>query len=167
MQKITTFLWFNNNAEEAMEFYCSIFKNSKIVSIDRYRERPAGAPADIPWPEGRVLTGVFELEGQQYMALDGGPLFPFSESISLLVDCEDQAEVDYFWEKLSAGGEEGPCGWLKDKFGLSWQVVPAAYTKMMKDPQGTPAQKEAMMSALFKMKKLDIAQLKQAYQQAK
>lgn len=164
MQKITTFLWFNNNAEEAMNFYCSVFKNSKIVSIDRYGPRPAGAPADIPWPEGKVLTGVFELEGQQYIALDGGPQFPFTEAISLLVDCKDQDETDYFWEKLSAGGEKGVCGWLKDKFGLSWQVVPADYNRMMKDPKGTPAQKEALMSALLKMTKLDIKALREAYE---
>ncbi len=147
-----------------MNFYCSVFKNSKIVSIDRYGPRPAGAPADIPWPEGKVLTGVFELEGQQYMALDGGPQFPFTEAISLLVDCKDQEEIDYFWEKLSAGGEKGVCGWLKDKFGLSWQVVPADYDRMLKDPKGTPAQKEALMSALLKMTKLDIKALRAAYE---
>ena len=166
MQKITTFLWFDNNAEEAMKFYCSVFKHSKIVSIDRYGPRPAGAPAEIPWPEGKVLTGVFELEGQEYMALDGGPQFSFTEAISLLVDCKDQDEIDYFWEKLSAGGEKGVCGWLKDKFGLSWQVVPADYNRMMKDPKGTPAQKEALMSALLKMTKLDIKALREAYEKA-
>ncbi len=164
MQKITTFLWFNNNAEEAMKFYCTVFKNSKIVSIERYGPRPAGAPTEIPWPVGKVLTGLFELEGQQYMALDGGPQFPFTEAISLLVDCKDQDEIDYFWEKLSAEGEKGVCGWLKDKFGLSWQVVPADYDRMMKDPKGTPAQKEALMSALLKMTKLDIKALREAYE---
>ena len=163
MQKITTFLWFNNNAEEAMDFYCSVFKNSKIVSIDRYGPRPAGAPANIPWPEKGVLTGVFELEGQQYMALDGGPQFPFTEAISLNVDCKDQAEIDFFWEKLSEGGEKGVCGWLKDKFGLSWQITPADYWKWMNDPKGTPAQKQAMMGALLQMKKLDIKALREAY----
>ncbi|MEX1247482.1 MAG: VOC family protein [Anaerolineales bacterium] len=166
MQKITTFLWFNDKAEEAMKFYTSIFKNSKIVSIDRYGKRPEGAPAEIPWPEGKVLTGVFELDGQQFMALDGGPQFPFTEAISLLVDCKDQAEIDYFWEKLTAGGQEGPCGWLKDKFGVSWQVVPSEYGRMMADPKGTPAQKEAMMSALLQMKKLDIKALREAYENA-
>lgn len=164
MQKITTFLWFKDNAEEAMNFYCSVFKNSKIVSIERYGPRPAGAPADIPWPEGKVLTGVFELEGQQFMALDGGPEFSFTEAISLLVDCKDQAEIDYFWEKLTAGGEEGPCGWLKDKFGLSWQIVPADYERMMSDPTATPAQKQAVMNVFFQMKKLDIKALREAYE---
>jgi predicted 3-demethylubiquinone-9 3-methyltransferase (glyoxalase superfamily) len=164
MQKITTFLWFDNNAEEAMNFYCSVFKNSKIISIDRYGKRPAGAPADIPWPEGKVLTGVFELDGQQYMALDGGPQFPFTEAISLLVDCKDQEEIDYFWEKLSAGGEKGVCGWLKDKFGLSWQVVPADYDRMLRNPKSTAAQKDALMSAVLKMTKLDIKALREAYE---
>ena len=163
MQKITTFLWFNNNAEEAMKFYCSVFKNSKIVSIDRYGERPSASPEGIPWPEGKVLTGVFELDGQQFMALDGGPQFSFTEAISLLVDCKDQEEIDYFWEKLSDGGEEGPCGWLKDKYGLSWQIVPAAYDRMMRDPKSTPAQKQAVMNALFKMSKLVIKDLEDAF----
>ena len=167
MGKITTFLWFDNNAEEAMNFYCSVFKNSKIVSIDRNGPRPAGASADIPWPEDGVLTGVFELEGQQYMALDGGPQFPFTEAISLNVDCKDQAEIDFFWEKLSEGGEKGVCGWLKDKFGLSWQITPADYWKWMNDTKGTQAQKQAMMSALLQMTKLDIKALREAYDHAK
>jgi predicted 3-demethylubiquinone-9 3-methyltransferase (glyoxalase superfamily) len=166
MQKITTFLWFNDKAEEAMNFYCSIFKNSKIVSIDRYGERPSGSPEGIPWPEGKVLTGVFELDGQQFMALDGGPQFPFTEAISLLVDCTDQEEIDYIWEKLTYGGEEGPCGWLKDKYGLSWQIVPADYDRMIKDPKSTPAQKQAVMHAMFQMKKLDVKALREAYEKA-
>jgi predicted 3-demethylubiquinone-9 3-methyltransferase (glyoxalase superfamily) len=167
MQKITTFLWFDDKAEEAMNFYCSVFRNSKIVSIDRYGKRPAGSPEGIPWPEGKVLTGVFELDGQQFMAIDGGPQFPFTEAISLLIECKDQADLDYYWEKLTGdGGEEGPCGWLKDKFGLSWQVVPEDYNRMIKDSKGTPAQKEAMMNALFQMKKLDIKALQDAYEKA-
>jgi len=166
MQKITTFLWFDDKAEEAMNFYVSLFKNSRIVSITRYGDPPPGAPT--PWPKGKVLTGVFELEGQTFMALDGGPQFPFTEAISLYVNCETQGEIDDLWTKLTAdGGQEVQCGWLKDRFGVSWQIVPSAYEEMMNDPRGTPAQKEAMMAALLKMIKLDIAQLKQAYEQAK
>jgi predicted 3-demethylubiquinone-9 3-methyltransferase (glyoxalase superfamily) len=119
MQKITPFLWFNDNAEEAMNFYVSIFKNSRIVSVSRYGDGGRG-------PKGQVMTGTFELEGQRFMALNGGPLFKFTEAISLFVDCEGQPEVDSLWEKLSAGGEKSRCGWLKDKFGVSWQVIPKA-----------------------------------------
>ena len=165
MQKITTFLWFDDKAEEAMKLYVSIFRNSRIVSITRYGDPPPGAPAH--WPKGKVLTGVFELDGQTFMALDGGPLFPFTEAISLYVSCQTQNEVDDLWAKLIAdGGQEVQCGWLKDKFGVSWQIIPTAYEEMMNDPQGTPAQKEALMSALLKMKKLDVAQLKRAYEQS-
>ena len=165
MQKITTFLWFDDKAEEAMKLYVSIFRNSRIVSITRYGDPPPGAPAH--WPKGKVLTGVFELEGQTFMALDGGPLFPFTEAISLYVSCQTQNEVDDLWAKLTAdGGQEVQCGWLKDKFGVSWQIIPTAYEEMMNDPQGTPVQKEALMSALLKMKKLDVAQLKRAYEQS-
>ena len=165
MQKITTFLWFDDKAEEAMKLYVSIFRNSRIVCITRYGDPPPGAPAH--WPKGKVLTGVFELEGQTFMALDGGPLFPFTEAISLYVSCQTQNEVDDLWAKLTAdGGQEVQCGWLKDKFGVSWQIIPTAYEEMMNDPQGTPAQKEALMSALLKMKKLDVAQLKRAYEQS-
>ena len=165
MQKITPFLWFNNDAEEAMNFYCSVFKNSKIISIERHGPRPEGLPADIPSPEeGKVLNGVFELDGQQYLALDGGPMFKFTEAISLNVDCKDQAEIDYFWEKLSEGGEKSQCGWLKDKFGLSWQITPAEYWEWMEE--GTSAQKQAMMNALLQMTKLDIKALRTAYEKA-
>src|ERR1700682_2480570 len=123
MQKITPFLWFDNNAEEAVKFYVSIFKNSKIVSVARYGD--AG-----PGPKGAVMTVAFQLEGQEFIALNGGPLFKFNESISFVVNCETQAEIDEFWEKLSEGGEKSRCGWLKDKFGLSWQVVPTAFSGM-------------------------------------
>ena len=163
MQKITTFMWFDDKAEEAMKFYVSLFKNSKILSITRYGDPPPGAPT--PWPKGKVLTGVFELAGQTFMALDGGPQFPFTEAISLYVSCETQNEVDDLWAKLTAdGGQEVQCGWLKDKFGVSWQIVPSAYEDMMADPKGTPAQKHALMSALLQMTKLDIKALREAYE---
>ena len=163
MQKITTFMWFDDKAEEAMKFYVSLFKNSKILSITRYGDPPPGAPT--PWPKGKVLTGVFELAGQTFMALDGGPQFPFTEAISLYVSCETQNEVDDLWTKLTAvGGQEVQCGWLKDKFGVSWQIVPSAYEDMMADPKGTPAQKHALMSALLQMTKLDIKALREAYE---
>ena len=126
MQKITPFLWFDNNAEEAMNFYVSIFKNSKVLTVSRYGD--AG-----PGPKGTVMTVDFELDGQRFAALNGGPTFKFTEAISLVVNCDTQEEIDYFWEKLTDGGEPGPCGWLKDKFGLSWQVVPAVAIEMMQD----------------------------------
>src|SRR3954466_15249279 len=123
MQKISPFLWFDNNAEEAMNFYTSVFKNSKITLVHRYPNE--GLEGPMKGFEGKVLTGVFELEGQKYMALDGGPIFKFSESVSLLVDCENQEEIDYFWNKfVGDGGMESQCGWLKDKYGFSWQIVP-------------------------------------------
>jgi predicted 3-demethylubiquinone-9 3-methyltransferase (glyoxalase superfamily) len=153
-QKITTFLWFDNNAEEAMEFYTSIFKNSKVVSVSRYGE--AG-----PGPEGSVMVGVFELEGQRFLALNGGPRFKFTEAISLVIDCETQAEVDYFWQKLSSGGQEQQCGWLKDKFGLSWQVVPSVLGELMQDKD--PQKSKRVMEAVLQMGKLDIARLKAAH----
>jgi predicted 3-demethylubiquinone-9 3-methyltransferase (glyoxalase superfamily) len=153
-QKITTFLWFDNNAEEAMEFYASIFKNSKVVSVSRYGE--AG-----PGPEGSVMVGVFELEGQRFLALNGGPRFKFTEAISLVIDCETQAEVDYFWQKLSSGGQEQQCGWLKDKFGLSWQVVPSVLGELMQDKD--PQKSKRVMEAVLQMGKLDIARLKAAH----
>ena len=163
MQKITTFMWFDDKAEEAMKFYVSLFKNSKILGVTRYGDPPPGAPT--PWPKGKVLTGVFELAGQTFMALDGGPQFPFTEAISLYVSCETQNEVDDLWTKLTAdGGQEVQCGWLKDKFGVSWQIVPSAYEDMMADPKGTPAQKHALMSALLQMTKLDIKALREAYE---
>jgi predicted 3-demethylubiquinone-9 3-methyltransferase (glyoxalase superfamily) len=144
MQKITTFLWFDNNAEEAMNHYISIFKNSKIVNIARCGD--AG-----PGPKGTLLTATFQLDGQDFIALNGGPHFKFTEAISLFVNCETQEEVDYFWEKLVAGGQESRCGWLKDKFGLSWQIIPAALGKMLQDPDPQ------------KMGKIDLRILKQAY----
>jgi predicted 3-demethylubiquinone-9 3-methyltransferase (glyoxalase superfamily) len=157
MQKITTFLWFDNQAEEAMNFYCSIFKDSKILSVSRYGE--AG-----PGPKGQVMTGTFQLNGQEFMALNGGPEFNFTEAISLFVNCETQQEVDELWKKLSAGGEEGPCGWLKDKYGLSWQIVPSLLGKLLGDKDAAKAQR--VMQAMLKMKKIDPRILQQAYEQS-
>ena len=156
MQKITPFLWFNDNAEEAMNFYASIFKNSKIGNVSRY---PEGAPG----PAGKVMTATFQLEGQEFMALNGGPTFKFTEAISFFVNCETQEEVDELWEKLSAGGKEGQCGWLKDKFGLSWQIVPSALGRMLGDKDREKAKR--VMHAMLQMQKIDIAKLKQAYEQ--
>lgn len=156
MQKITTFLWFNDNAEEAMNFYVSIFKNSKIVSIARYGE--AG-----PGPKGKVMTGTFQLEGQEFMALNGGPQFAFTPAISLFVHCETQEEVDELWEKLSAGGKKSRCGWLQDKFGLSWQIIPNALGKLLHDPD--PEKSKRAMQAMLQMDKIDIAGLKRASEQ--
>lgn len=152
MQKITPFLWFNDNAEEAMNFYVSIFKNSKIGKVTRYGD--AG-----PGPEGTVMSATFELEGQPFMALNGGPMFKFTEAISLFVNCETQAEVDDLWEKLSAGGEKSRCGWLKDKFGLSWQIIPSALGEALgnKDPEKA----KRAMQAMLQMDKIDIERLKQ------
>ena len=154
-QKITPFLWFNNNAEEAIHFYVSLFKNSKIHSIARYGD-------EIPDMKGKVLTAVFELDGQQFMALDGGPQFKFTEAISLMVDCETQAEVDELWSKLTAGGQESQCGWLKDKYGLSWQIIPRQLGEMMSDTD--PAKAGRAMKAMLQMKKIDIAKIKEAYE---
>ena len=154
MQKITPCLWFDNNAEEAVNHYLSIFKNSKINKVLRCGD--AG-----PGPKGSVLTIAFQLEGQDFIALNGGPIFKFNEAISLSVDCKSQIEVDDLWEKLSAGGQESRCGWLKDKFGLSWQVVPSALVEMLQDPD--PEKAKRVMAAMMKMGKIDIAQLKQAY----
>jgi predicted 3-demethylubiquinone-9 3-methyltransferase (glyoxalase superfamily) len=153
-QKITTFLWYDANAEEAAKYYTSIFENSKIQEVTRYGE---GGPG----PKGSVMTVRFLLDGVEFTALNGGPQFKFSEAISLVVHCENQKEVDAFWSKLSAGGEEGPCGWLKDKFGLSWQVVPTALPKMLSDKE--PKTSQRVMSAVMQMKKLDIAKLEEAY----
>ncbi len=155
-QKITPFLWFDNQAEEAMNFYVSIFKNSKVISVDRYGE--AG-----PMPKGTVMTTSFELEGQGFMALNGGPEYKFTEAISFFVNCETQAEVDELWAKLSAGGEEGPCGWLKDKYGVSWQIVPAFLGEMLSDPD--PERSQRVMKAMLQMKKIDINVLRRAYEQ--
>ncbi len=156
MQKITTFLWFDSNAEEAANHYVSIFKNSKIGTIARY-----GAAG--PGPKGSVMTVTFQLEGQDFIALNGGPHFKFTEAISLLVNCKNQEEVDDLWEKLSAGGQAQRCGWLKDKFGLSWQIVPSALGEMMGD--GDPAKSKRVMEAMLQMDKLDIKRLRQAYDQ--
>jgi predicted 3-demethylubiquinone-9 3-methyltransferase (glyoxalase superfamily) len=162
MQKITPCLWFDSNAEEAVNFYTAIFKNSKIGNISRYGE--AGYEIHRK-PAGTVLTIEFELNGQAFTALNGGPMFKFNEAISFQVDCESQEEVDYYWEKLSEGGDKKAqqCGWLKDKYGLSWQIVPTVLGKMLQDKD---AQKSArVMKALLQMKKLDIKTLKQAYEQ--
>ena len=151
MQKITPFLWFDGNAEEAMNFYTSIFRNAKVGSISRYGE--AG-----PGPAGSVLTAAFELEGLQFTALNGGPHFKFNEAISFHVACESQEEVDYFWDRLGAGGQIQQCGWLKDKFGVSWQIVPTALPRLL----GDPARANRVMQAMLQMKKLDIAALERA-----
>jgi predicted 3-demethylubiquinone-9 3-methyltransferase (glyoxalase superfamily) len=153
-QKITTCLWFDGNAEEAAKHYLSIFENSKILTVTRYGE--AG-----PGPKGSVMTIEFELDGRQFTGLNGGPQFKFNEAVSLIVHCDTQKEVDEFWSKLSAGGEEGPCGWLKDKFGLSWQIVPSALLEMMQDPD--PRKSKRVVEAMMQMKKLDIARLERAY----
>jgi predicted 3-demethylubiquinone-9 3-methyltransferase (glyoxalase superfamily) len=154
MQKITPFLWFENEAEEAAKFYVSIFRESKIEKITRYGD--AG-----PGPKGTVMTVLFQLKGQQFIALNGGPQFKFTEAISFSVNCRTQAEVDMYWKKLSKGGEEGPCGWLKDKYGLSWQINPIVLGEMLDDPD--PEKADRVMKAMFKMKKMDIKRLKQAY----
>jgi predicted 3-demethylubiquinone-9 3-methyltransferase (glyoxalase superfamily) len=154
-QKITTYLWFDDNAEEAMRFYVSIFKNSKILDVVRYGD--AG-----PGPKGTVMCGTFQLEGQEFIALNGGPHFQFTEAISLFVNCQSQAEVDDLWEKLTAdGGAPSRCGWLKDKFGLSWQIIPSALLEMMSDED--PEKSKRVMQAMLQMTKIDVEGLKQAY----
>ena len=161
MQKITPFLWFDDQAEEAVKFYTSVFKNSKIGRILRYSEEAAKASGR---PAGSVLTVEFEMEGQKFVALNGGPLFQFNESISFVVNCETQEEVDYFWEKLTAdGGQESQCGWLKDKFGLSWQITPTVLIDMLNDKD--PEKSERVMKAMLQMQKIDIKTLKDAYGQ--
>ena len=157
MQKITPFLWFNDKAEEAVKFYTSIFKNSKIGKIARYDE--AGEKASGR-PKGSVMTVEFELEGQEFIALNGGPIFKFTEAISFVVNCETQEEVDYYWEKLSQGGKEVQCGWLKDKYGLSWQIVPTVLGELLSDKDAAKSQR--VMQAMLKMVKLDVKKLKQA-----
>ncbi len=150
MKKITPFLWFDTQAEEAMNFYVSLFKNSKVGNVSR-------------GPDGKVFTVSFELDGQEFMALNAGPQFKFNEAISFFVNCATQEEVDYFWEKLTAdGGEESMCGWLKDKYGLSWQIIPSALGELMGDPD--PAKAQRVMQAMLKMKKIEIAGLKEAYE---
>jgi predicted 3-demethylubiquinone-9 3-methyltransferase (glyoxalase superfamily) len=159
MQKITPFLWFDGQAEDAVNFYTSLFKNSKIGRILRYTEEAA---ENSGRPVGSVLTIEFEIEGQKFVALNGGPLFKFNESVSFVINCETQEEVDYFWEKLTAdGGEESQCGWLKDKFGLSWQVTPTMLIDMLHDKD--PAKAERVMNAMLQMQKIEIPKLKAAY----
>jgi predicted 3-demethylubiquinone-9 3-methyltransferase (glyoxalase superfamily) len=157
MPKTTPCLWFDNQGEEAAEFYTSVFPNSKILDIARYG--PAG-----PGPEGSVMTVRFMLDGQEFVALNGGPEFTFSEAISFQVDCGSQEEVDEYWARLSDGGAEGPCGWLKDRFGLSWQIVPSALPALLSDPD--PGRAQRAMQAMLQMKKIDIAELRRAADQA-
>ncbi|MDO8249734.1 MAG: VOC family protein [Rhodoferax sp.] len=156
MQKITPFLWFDTQAEEAMNFYISIFKNSKILSVNRYGE--AG-----PGPKGSVMTASFLLDGQEFVALNGGPEYKFTPAISFVVNCETQEEVDAFWDKLSAGGRADQCAWLQDKFGVSWQIVPTVLVKLLSDPDPVKAQR--VMAAMMKMKKIDIVALQRAHEQ--
>jgi predicted 3-demethylubiquinone-9 3-methyltransferase (glyoxalase superfamily) len=160
MQKITPFLWFDHQAEDAVKFYTAIFKNSKVGRILRYGEEAAKI-SSTGRPVGSVLTIEFEMQGQKFVALNGGPLFKFNESISFVVNCETQEEVDYFWEKLTAdGGHESQCGWLKDKFGVSWQVVPTVLIDMLHDKD--PSKSERVMQAMLQMQKIDINKLKEA-----
>ena len=156
LQKIKPFLWFDTQAEEAAKFYCSIFKDSKTLNVERY---PEGAPGGMG---GRVMIVNFELEGQPFIALNGGPMFKFTEAISMVVHCETQTEVDYYWEKLSAGGQEGRCAWLKDKFGVSWQIVPTALIELLQDKDARRSAR--VMKAMLQMKKIDIASLQRAYE---
>jgi predicted 3-demethylubiquinone-9 3-methyltransferase (glyoxalase superfamily) len=153
MQKIVTFLWFDNQAEEAAEFYTSIFANSKITDVQRYGE---GGPG----PAGTTMAVTFELEGQQFIALNGGPHFRFTEAISLFVNCTSQEEVDRLWARLTEGGEESQCGWLKDRYGLSWQIIPTALGELLGDPD--PGRSQRAMQAMLSMKKIEIAQLEKA-----
>jgi predicted 3-demethylubiquinone-9 3-methyltransferase (glyoxalase superfamily) len=156
MQKITACLWFDDQAEEAAHFYASIFPNSKVGEVTYYGE---GAPL----PKGTVLTVRFQLDGQEFLALNGGPMFKFTEAVSFIVNCDTQAEVDRMWQKLTEGGQEVQCGWLKDKYGLSWQVVPTVLSKLMSDPD--PARAARVMQAVMRMKKLDIRELEKAHGQ--
>jgi predicted 3-demethylubiquinone-9 3-methyltransferase (glyoxalase superfamily) len=160
MQKITPFLWFDNQAEEAVNFYVSIFKNSKIGGVTRYSEESAEASGR---PKGTVMTIEFQLDGQEFLALNGGPHFKFTEAVSFVVNCETQEEVDQYWDKLSAGGEESKCGWLKDKYGLSWQVVPTILPQLLQDKDAKKAKR--VMEAMLQMAKIDIQKLKQAAEQ--
>jgi predicted 3-demethylubiquinone-9 3-methyltransferase (glyoxalase superfamily) len=156
-QKITPFLWFDGKAEEAMNFYVSIFKNSKVVQLTRYGD--AG-----PGPKGTVMSAIFQLEGQEFYALNGGPQFKFSPAISLFVNCETQQEVDELWDKLSAGGATNRCGWLDDKFGLTWQIIPTTLGRLLQDKDAAKANR--VMKAMMQMDKIDIARLEQAYEGA-
>ena len=159
-QKIVPFLWFDTQAEEAATFYTSLFENSRIGRISRYGKTGNEVHGKEP---GSVMVVEFELEGQTFIALNGGPQFKFSEAVSLQVMCDTQLEIDYFWHKLSAGGEPGQCGWLKDKFGLSWQIVPTVLVELLSDPD--PEKSQRVMKAMLQMKKLDIQGLRQAYDQ--
>ena len=154
MQKLTPCLWFDNQAEEAAKFYTSIFKRSKIGAIARYGDSGPG-------PKGGVMTVMFELDGHEYMGLNGGPYFKLTEAFSLIVNCETQEEIDALWEKLSEGGEKSQCGWVKDRFGLSWQIVPTVLRELMSGPD--PRKSQRVMAALLKMRKLDIKELRKAY----
>ena len=156
MQKITPFLWFDGNADDAMNFYTSIFKNAKIGKVSRYGD--AG-----PGPKGTVMTATFQLEGQEFMALNAGPQFKFNEAISFFVNCKTQEEVDELWEKLSRGGQKGRCGWLKDKFGLSWQIIPSVLGELLAGKD--PAKSQRVMQAMLQMDKIDIKRLQQAHDQ--
>ena len=152
-QRIITNLWFDGNAEEAAEFYCSVFKNSRVLSKSHY-------PESAPGPTGTVMTVEWELDGQRFVGINGGPQFQFSEAISLQIDCGDQAEIDYYWDHLTDGGEESVCGWLKDRFGVSWQVTPTGMDEVFSDPD--PERADRAMAAMLKMKKLDVAALRAA-----
>jgi predicted 3-demethylubiquinone-9 3-methyltransferase (glyoxalase superfamily) len=157
MQKITPFLWFDNQAEEAMNFYISVFKNSKVITVNRYGDSGPG-------PKGTVMTASFLLDGQEFVALNGGPVYKISPAISFVVNCETQPEVDDMWDKLTAGGQEVQCGWLTDKFGVSWQIVPTVLVKLLSDPD--PVKAGRVMQAMMKMKKIDIATLQRAQDQS-
>ncbi len=156
-QKITPNLWFDTEAEDAATFYTSVFENSRIVNVTHYTE--AG-----PRPAGMVMTVEFELDGQRFVGINGGPQFTFDEAVSFQIDCETQDEIDYYWERLSEGGEEGPCGWLKDRYGLSWQVIPAKFLELVSDPD--PAKSQAVLRAMLGMKKLVVSELQEAYDSA-
>jgi predicted 3-demethylubiquinone-9 3-methyltransferase (glyoxalase superfamily) len=157
MQKITPFLMFNNQLEEAVNLYISVFKNSKIESVSRYGGEGSG-------PKGAMMSASFQIQGQEFMAFNGGPHFTFSDGISLFVNCETQEEVDALWEKLSEGGEKGQCGWLKDRFGISWQIIPSALGQMLGDKD--PKKSQNVMQAMLQMTKIDIAELRRAYEKA-
>lgn len=159
MQKITPCLWFDDKAEEAAKFYVSVFKHSKLGQVTRYGDSGAQVSGR---PKGSVMTVTFEIEGQEFVALNGGPLFKFTEAVSFIVKCETQAEIDEMWSKLSEGGEEGPCGWLKDKYGLSWQIVVPAWDEMLRDKDSTKS--ERVMAAIFQMRKPDMQQVQQSYE---